>query len=227
MAITTRSESTLRKSMSLSGSLHLRSDLHLTRKLWHMGMGLMIAMLYWNGMARGTAVVLLSCFLGLDLLIETARLNSPAVNAQVMKFWGPLMRTNEANRLSGTPFYLASAVLAVGIFPREVAVLSILCLAFGDPMSSVFGILFGKHGPRFKSGKSLIGTSAGVITCALVSLVFLAFAGISGAPLALLALVGGFAGGTAELLPLEVDDNFSIPVVTGFALWLAFILVGI
>jgi dolichol kinase len=43
----------------------------------------------------------------------------------------------------------------------------------------------------------------------------------------ILSLVGGIAGGTAELLPLEVDDNFSIPVVSGFVLWLTFIVLGL
>jgi len=42
-----------------------------------------------------------------------------------------------------------------------------------------------------------------------------------------LTVMGGLAGGGAELLPLEVDDNFSIPIVSGFVLWLAFILLGI
>jgi len=36
-------------------------------------------------------------------------------------------------------------------------------------------------------------------------------------------LLGGFAGAVSELLPLELDDNFTIPVVSGFILWLGFI----
>jgi dolichol kinase len=60
-----------------------------------------------------------------------------------------------------------------------------------------------------------------------VSYVFLSNYHLSPVTLMTMTLVGGLAGGTAELLPLEVDDNFSIPIVSGFILWLGFILLGI
>ena len=75
------------------------------------------------------------------------------------------------------------------------------------------------------------------MTCALVTFIFLgplaasygnAFApSLSFGTIALLSLIGGIAGGTAELLPFEVDDNFSIPVISGFVLWLAFLAFGL
>ena len=66
-----------------------------------------------------------------------------------------------------------------------------------------------------------------MITCLLVSVVFLQKLGLSESKMLALTLIGGLAGGCAEMLPLEVDDNFSIPVVSGFVLWLSFILLGI
>jgi diacylglycerol kinase (CTP) len=206
--------------------LHLRSDLHLARKAWHMLMGLVIAYIYLSGMSRTTAVVTLGCILGWDLMMETARLRIPAFNEKIVRIWGPFMRSNEVHRLSGIPYYLSAAILAIGIFPKPIAVLSIIYLACGDPIASLFGILYGDKGKRFANGKSLIGTAAGVATCMLATFIFFKAMNVSDGTTLLLTLIGGLAGGAAELLPLEVDDNFSIPVVSGFVLWLAFILLG-
>jgi dolichol kinase len=209
--------------------LHLRSDLHLARKVWHMTMGLLIAFIYLSGLSRSSAVLILGSLLGLDIFLEAARLTSPAVNEKIMRFFGPVMRSHEMKGLSTVPHYLAATTLAIAIFPKPVAVLSILYLACGDPIASLFGILYGKHSIRFASGKSLIGTLAGVITCTLVTLIFINATAlpVSDSQLFALTLIGGIAGGTAELLPFEVDDNFTIPVISGFVLWLGFILCGI
>lgn len=212
---------------SLPVRLHLRSDLHLLRKVWHMTMGMTVALIYYSGMSRSSAVVILGAILGTDLLLESLRLRIPSVNDKILRLWGPIMRNCEVNRMSGVPHYLASAILAIGIFPKPVAILSILYLACGDPIASLFGVLYGKHGIRMSSGKSLIGTTAGVLTCMLVTIIFLKSLGLSNDVIWTLSLVGGLAGGTAELLPLEMDDNFTIPVVSGFALWLAFIVLGV
>ncbi len=212
---------------SISARLHLRSDLHLARKAWHLFMGCFIAGVYVSGMSRSTGVMILATVLGSDLLMETMRLKSPALNEKIMRVWGPLMRSCEVNRLSGVPFYLAASILAIGIFPKPIAVLSILYLACGDPIASLFGVLYGDKGPRFANGKSWVGTSAGILACMIVTLVFLRSMNLPDSTVLALTVAGGIAGGTAELLPLEVDDNFSIPIVSGFALWLTFILLGI
>jgi diacylglycerol kinase (CTP) len=207
--------------------LHLRSDLHLARKIWHMGMGLVIAFIYMSGLSRSASVIVLGSFLGLDLLVETARLRIPSFNESVMRFWGPIMRSCEVNRFSGVPYYLSASILAIGIFPKAIAILSILYLACGDPIASLFGILHGDRSVRFSNGKSLVGTLAGVITCMLATFVYLKTLSLSDGVIIPVMLLGGIAGGAAELLPLEIDDNFSIPVVSGFILWLGFILLGI
>lgn len=212
---------------SLPFRLHARNDLHLMRKAWHMTMGMTIAYLYLAGMSRGSAVVILACILGWDLAMETARLRVPAFNEKIMRIVGPLMRSCEVDRISGIPHYLASCILAIGLFPRPVAILSILFLAVGDPIASLMGIRFGHHGPRFKSGKSLIGTASGVATCMILAFVFMRSMQVPTAPAAAVAMVGGLAGGTAELLPVDLDDNFTIPVVSGFALWLSFMIFGV
>jgi dolichol kinase len=207
---------------SVALRLHVRSDLHLMRKAWHLVMGMMIAMIYWNGMDRWTACAILGAFLVWDLGMEALRLRNQAFNERILRFWGPIMRSSEVNRMSAVPHYLIASIIAIAIFPKPVALLSIAYLACGDPIASLFGIRYGDLGPRMKNGKSLIGTSAGVLTCALVTFGFLKMLNFDDAKIVLLSVIGGIAGGTAELLPIDMDDNFTIPVVSGFVMWLAF-----
>ncbi len=207
--------------------LHFRNDLHLVRKFFHASMGLLIVFIYMGGISKSSAVLILTSVLGFDIFMEALRLRSSVWNQKMLKFWRHILRAHEAHQMSAVPHYLAAVILAILIFPRPVATLSILYLACGDPIASLFGILYGHHGHRFASGKSLIGTAAGVVTCTLLSLVFLSSLSISNSALWGVSLVGGLVGGTVELLPLDLDDNFTIPVVSGFVLWLAFMVAGI
>lgn len=208
--------------------LAFRSDLHISRKVWHLSMGLFMAFIYYfSGIAKTTAIFLLASAFGLAVFVEMARLRVSSFNDKVLKFWGPLMRSCEVNKVSGTPYYILATLLSILIFPKPVAALAVLYLACGDPMASLFGILYGKKSIRFSNGKSLIGTMAGVITCIITGLVFLSTLPLSLPSLIAISFVGGVAGGTAELLPFDVDDNFTIPVISGFVLWLAFMIFSV
>lgn len=212
---------------SPSWRLRLRNDLHLARKVWHCGMGVFMAAVYGLGTPKVVCVLLLTLGLGFFLTAEYARLMFPKVNAFAIRVMGPLMRRSEVNRVSGTPFYVGSVLLSVAIFPKDIAILSILFLAIGDPMSSIFGISWGHLGPRFANGKSLIGTAAGMGVCCLITFGYLLVIGVPTGSAVLIALAGGFAGGGAEMIPLDIDDNFSIPLVSGLALWVAFVVFGV
>lgn len=206
--------------------LPVRSDLHLTRKIWHMVMGLIVVSCYMSGgVSQSTAVTVLGAFLAVNLVGESIRLRNPVVNELCIRFFGPLLRTNEVHRVSGMPYFVASALVAIAVFPKPVAVLALLYLALGDPIASLFGILYSRRSVRIFDGKSLHGTAAAFAVCALATWLYLRSTGLQGLNLIRLTLLGGFAGALAELLPLELDDNFTIPIVSGFILWLGFIAI--
>ncbi|MBI4924881.1 MAG: hypothetical protein HY843_03070 [Bdellovibrio sp.] len=113
----------------------------------------------------------------------------------------------------------------IALFPKTIAVLSILLLAFGDPIASLFGNLFGKLSIQFKNGKTLIGSLAGICICSVVSYIFLDLTmELPKHALFQLSLFAGLAGGLSELLPFKIDDNFSVPVISGFVIWFCFLL---
>ena len=186
-----------------------------------------MVLIYAIGLPRPICVLLLAAALSFFLTAEYARLRFPKLNAFAIRVMGPLMRSHEVNKVSGTPFYLGSVLLSVAVFPKPIAILSILFLAIGDPISSIFGIMWGDLGPRFANGKSLIGTAAGMGICCLITFVYLVATNVPPLSSAFIALAGGLAGGGAEMIPLEIDDNFSIPLVSGLTLWVAFLLFGV
>jgi dolichol kinase len=145
------------------------------------------------------------------------------VNGVAVRIMGPIMRDTEVNQLTGIPFYMASCLFAFLIFPKHVAVLAILYLALGDPSSSFFGVLYGRS--KIFPNKSLQGTLGGFVVCSIATFVYLHWQGFPANKLLILTLLGGFAGAVSELLPLNIDDNFAIPVVSGalmsLALWSA------
>ncbi|MCK4236759.1 MAG: phosphatidate cytidylyltransferase, partial [Candidatus Krumholzibacteria bacterium] len=93
----------------------------------------------------------------------------------------------------------------------EIAMGTIMCLAVGDTVAGIVGKLFGRHKVK---DKSMEGAAANFLVCFLI-LWFLV-------PSPLIAFVGAFAGAFIELVPVPVDDNIAIPLVSGFAM----VLVG-
>ncbi|MGE4233414.1 MAG: diacylglycerol/polyprenol kinase family protein [Bacteriovoracia bacterium] len=209
----------------LTRDLPARNELHIARKLWHISTGLIIVTCYMSGLSQSVGIQILSYLLAFSITMEFLRLKNPAVNETCVRFFSPIIRRHEVNKISGTPYYVASSLVAIAVFPKPVAILSLLYLALGDPISSFFGVLYSKKSVRIFEGKSLHGTVAGFIACSLVTWIYLRSTGMYGLNLIRLSLLGGFAGALAELLPLEVDDNFTIPVVSGFIMWIGFIVI--
>jgi dolichol kinase len=197
-----------------------RSDLHLSRKFWHATMGCLLAGIYFVGMPKIQFLFFLGLLFSFEVSVEWWRLRNPSVNAWIIRMWAPLMRGDESKQMSTIPHYLAASFLAVCLFPKSIALLSILFLALGDPIASVVGIRFGHLLPRFRNGKSILGTVAGVSVCSAMGLWYYRSIGLEQVELFILSLLSGTAGGIAELLPIDLDDNFVIPIFSGCVLCL-------
>jgi len=214
---------------SSASALHHRSDLHLSRKMFHVSGGIMYLIPYlFLGWPREIMAAILGTVLALVMSIEYARVRWEWVNSIAVRYMGPVMRDTEVNTLTGIPFYQASCLFCFLIFPQHVTVLAILYLALGDPSSSFFGVLYGRN--KIFPNKSLQGTMGGFAVCAVATFCYLHSQNFPGGKVLVLSLIGGFAGAVAELLPLNIDDNFAIPVVSGalmaLALWSAQLPLG-
>ncbi len=204
-----------------------RTQTHIARKLWHFLTGIALIGVYIFSPKPLYAVWIVSALLILVVTFESLRLKTPEINSAIIRFFGAFMRQHEERSMSTTPHYLLSTVMAFALFPKDVAILSILFLACADPIASYVGISWGKFGPKLAPNRSLFGTLAGLATCLIIGWIYWTSYATTLHTLnhcLILTCIGALGGCLAELLPLEVDDNLTIPIISGFSLWLGSII---
>ena len=178
------------------------------RGLFHMlgGLFICIAGLFLPGMF---VVISLCLATAIFLSFELIRIKSPAINRWFFSFFKLLVREGESSRLTGTSYMLIAALIAFLVFPRDIAALGLAFLAVGDSMATIVGK---KIGRRKFLGKTLEGNLACFTCCVVVGLVFY-YAGL-GVPL-LTILLGALCATVVEAMPLPVNDNLTIPLLSG------------
>jgi diacylglycerol kinase (CTP) len=200
--------------------LHKRSDLHILRKLWHMSTGSVGLFVFFHSNQSQTfwASIILAIALA-GFTIDLVRNKVPAINKLVIKFMGPLMRRSEKDGVSGLPFYALGVSLSLFFYSRDIAIVSTMFLVFSDPLSSFFGILYGKD--KILPNKSLQGAVAGFFTCYLITLFYAMNTSALGTHLLLFAIISGVIGSASELVSaFNIDDNLTIPVISGLGMTL-------
>jgi dolichol kinase len=166
-------------------------------------------------------IILFSTFTIICLAVDVLRLKSKALNERLLSFFGSFIRKNEMLGLTGMSFLALGVTLIALIFPKDVVTLTLLMLAVGDPISSIFGIIYGKDVLIGK--KTLQGTLAGFIACFVVSFAYFSIAGLMQERSLLAALCAGLIGAVSELTPVfGLDDNFTFPIMSACLLWIQF-----
>lgn len=118
---------------------------------------------------------------------------------------------SELYGFAAAPLYFAFGILStLLIFPSPVSGAAIAIFALGDSTASIFGGLIGKRLP-FNKGKTLEGSLAGFVFAFLAGSLFVA---------PWIAAIGAAVAMFVEYLPLPINDNVLIPVVTALALTL-------
>jgi len=168
--------------------------------------------------SRRTALAILVPLTALFLLSDVLRLYHPASGRLYQRFFGFLLRQHEQNahgrRLTGASYVLLSACLCVLLFPKVVVITAFAILIISDSAAALIGRRYGRH--KYL-GKSLEGSGAFFVSALLVIAVApkVAYAPIEyviGAVTAAVATV-------VEGVGIQVDDNLSIPLVSGAVMW--------
>jgi len=166
---------------------------------------------------RIPVLAILALFIGTMVWLESWRFRSPKVNRWLFEHFKGFTKEKEREKISTTTLFLVAAALTILIFPSGVAIPALLFLTVGDPAAEIVGVTWGRL--RIVGGKTLEGTLAGIAACLLV-----------GGPLLLVdrlqlslpvLVIGAVAAALTELLPLPIDDNFTIPFGSGLAMFAA------
>lgn len=147
------------------------------------------------------------------------------------------MREKEVTAYNGVIWYLLGLVIVFSVVPKDVALLSVLLLSWSDTAASTFGRAYGHLTPRF-GNKSLAGSIAsfatGVISAIVLYKYFIpVYSHVNQIPgdvmwtpetsniqFPVLVLIIGLVAAVSEGIDVyDIDDNFTIPVLTGFIMW--------
>ena len=148
------------------------------------------------------------------LVLDLVRFRVGWLNSLFMRWLAPLLKEDEEAHITGATYMLIAALIVFVLYGKEVGIPVMFFLSLGDPAAAIVGRRM--PGPRIL-GKSPGGTAAFIAVGAGAVAVLIAADGIHHH----WALwVGAGVAGMVELISLPPDDNLSIPLLAGTALFL-------
>lgn len=198
------------------------------RKLIHLSSLWMVALIWFFPYPKLLLFLGFSICLVLNLLCEFAYSHQVRYITPLYAFFFKKMLRGEVKPgqwvISGSPPVFAAAALVTLLFPLKIAAIALGVMLIADTAAALIGRRFGKH--KIANGKSLEGVIAFCLAGSLWACGLLYCAGLFSVKVALGAVLGVFLASMAELFEkqLHMDDNFSIPLISGFVIWLSTIL---
>ena len=147
------------------------------------------------------------------LALDLARFGIGSLNRVYLRWMAPLLKSDEESHITGATYMLIAAVLVFWLYGKGVGVPVMFFLSLGDPAAAIVGRRM--PGPRLL-GKSPGGTAAFVAVGAAIAGALLAFGAIE-YHWALWA--GAGIAALVELAGIPPDDNLTIPMIAGTAMW--------
>lgn len=118
-----------------------------------------------------------------------------------------ILRKRERNNVTGMIFFICATIIVFAAYDYPIALTALSLTVFGDLMSALVGIKFGRH--RIYKGKTLEGFLGGLIANCLVGYLLLPSYPVIFLSMALVASV-------VELFTGKLDDNLTVPLFAGF-----------
>lgn len=175
--------------------------------------------------SRITMAVILMLISAITFYGDISRHYNAKIQELVDKFFTPIMRNSEMSgkfKLSGLSYFLLGCFLVVLIFPKGLAITSMLVLILADSFAALVGIEFGS---KNYLDKSWAGSLAFFISAFMISILcyFLIGYDTNFKIIVLTSLITTIV----ELYSkkLNIDDNLAIPLTYAFfTFFLGFII---
>ena len=161
-------------------------------------------------MSQGKVILILAPLTAIFIFVDILKAKSKTCRKWIDKNLGFILRGHERRgAFSGASYILFGALFSIVIFPKMIAILVITFTVAGDLCAALAGKVIGQH--------KLIGrtTVEGSIAFLAASLIATSF--YPGVPSSM-RLVGALFATLVEMLPLKIDDNLTIPILTGTVL---------
>lgn len=156
-------------------------------------------------------------FIG-DIILEYANYKRWAwARATYGRLFFKMLRSKESKKrtfeVCGSIYVLIAAMASLVLFSKEIAIVSLTIMLISDTCAAVFGKIYGTR--RIGTNKSMEGTIAFFISSLIVVLLYNPLLAVNYA-----SIIACFAATMVELCEdkIKIDDNLSIPLVTGLIL---------
>ena len=178
------------------------------RKIMHLTI-LVILILFFaikNQVGQQAAFLFLVGILILFLIVEYLRLD---LNFKT-PFLRHLIRPKEQYRVYGAIFFLSSTIIALAIFDTAIALAALLMTTFGDMSAAIAGKKYGTT--MLFRNKTVVGFVTELITNLIVAIIISLFFSIN----IYILIIMAFVATITETMVDELDDNLTVPLVSGF-----------
>ena len=157
-------------------------------------------------------ILFLSAMLIFCFFIEIFRNQNSFISKFFDKYLFFMMRSFEKQgSLTGSTWVFVGALITIILVPQPFSLLALFFFAFGDTLAALVGMKF----PFIKIGnKTLSGSFACFIICLFIGFILDFEISLE------IILIGAFAATIAELISIKINDNISIPVLSGCAMYL-------
>lgn len=169
---------------------------------------LLVPFFYIFFLSRETILLLLAVAMTVVIVFELLRLKNEKLNQKLLKIFDGIYRETEIKKVSTLIFTLSGIFFTVLFFEKEIALLAIFFLTFGDGFAALAGEKYGKR--KILGKKSLAGVIVNLLTCLFIGIIFSFFTDIKFSQI----FFGSLAATVIEILP--VKDNLLIPIISAF-----------
>jgi len=173
--------------------------------------GTIIFLFFYEYFSLVISLISISLFAALFISLDFARLfreyktNSSEESSKKVDV---LFREKEHKNFSSISVYLVAYIITLIIFPKEIAIIAVIFLIFGDTFGKFFGLAFGKHKILDKTLEGSLAYLGVMLICG-----YLLYELLEINPIVL--IVGGVSAPIIELLTLDMNDNFTVPIISG------------
>lgn len=175
------------------------------RNLFHAALGILLIVLLYYNIVNGFILFIVLC-LGLALSFTAKHYHLPGIQWFLDNF-----ERRDIHPGKGAICYFIGVILAVYLFPKDIALASIAILAVGDSLSHYIGSNHGTIKHPLNKEKLIEGSIAGTLAGFLAAWLF-----VSAGEAFLAAIIAMIAEAIEiELNNQLIDDNISIPLVAG------------
>lgn len=182
------------------------------RKLYRIGAGIVFPIVYYFSPNKIIVEMLLLYLLGMMTTLEVMRYISPSLWRTIAEHSKGILKVRQG-MITGTTALLVSNIIVIALFNKQIAIVSLVYMLFGDTASAVIGIKYGK----VKIGdKTLEGSLAFFITTMVIALILFEWGGFR-IPLLILTL-GAIAATITEALPIEINDNLTVALAAAIVM---------